>query len=537
MSVMAVAVMAAMAASTPKAFALPPQGVETWKPAGTALLRDDLLPQYHYVEDFYEFPVQIEESEQVPGRYRLVNAYANYPKKFVEFPNNITNYTIVDCSDPAHVFISKGVGAYYVGQDACISFWSKADDLYFRLYEDWDQVQKKADCVGTLTDGIITFPKGQVMIGAYPLTYTAEDYRGEKPEDAPDMVFLLANMHGKFRLRLPGAPEPEVKVTLAGCSTASKEIEYDIEFGADTQYADVAVIEGDYIGGYDKMIAAGQVKSTRVEKGGRIAVPYTGGERYTVVAVPYYNNHAHNSTVYTKDVEFGHTTWRHLCTAEYTEGFLHSNELGDNPNTGWELEGGKYNVEVEYDEANFLNFRIREPYANYINTCITTYDHTRTHYINFDVNDPDCVLIPQTENGIGFFLEYLGTINIWSRADRYLKSGQYTVEQIKDKGWNGVLRDDVLTFGKKSLYINLTDKAPGNWYLANNDGAFKLEMPKGTMDKYLEEMEKNSITVEAAPITGPEKWYTIHGTPLNEAPTQPGLYLHQRNGRVAKVIK
>lgn len=536
LSATAIAVMTAMAASTAAVHALPPDGPETWKPAGTGLLRDDLLPQFHYVYYYYEFPVELEESEQVPGRYRMVNAYANYPDKFVEFPDSIKNYTIIDCSDPAHVYISKGVGAFYVGQDACIALWSKADDLYFRRFEDWDQVQEYTDCVGTLTDGIVTFPKGQVMIGAYPMTYTNNDYHGVNPEDAPDMVYLLANMHGKFRLRLPGAPEPEVKVSLAGCSNADNQIEYNIEFGANTEYVDVAVLEGDYVAGYDRRIAAGEVPVTRLTAGGTFAVPYTGGVRYTVVAVPYYNSHAHNATVFTKDVEMGVSTWRHLCTAQYTEGFLHSNELADNPDTGWELEGGTFDVEVEYDSANPNSFRIREPYANYINTCITTYDFTRNHYIHFNASDPDCVLIPQTTNGIGFFIEYLGTINIWSRAARYLETGQYTVDQIKQKGWNGVLKDDVLTFGKKSLYINLTDKAPLNWYLANNDGAFKLAMPQGTMERYRQEMQ-NSIPNVIAPTRTAERWYTIQGTPLTAEPTQPGIYLHQRNGKVSKVIK
>ena len=537
MSAMTLAILAATAASVSDAYALPPQGTETWKPAGTAMLRDDLLPQYHYVDDFFEFPVEIEESEQVPGRYRLVNAYANYPKHFVEFPSDVKNYTIIDCSDPAHVYISKGVGAYYVGQDQCISFWSKADDLYFRLYEDWDQVQKHADCVGTLTDGIVTFPKGQVMIGAYALSYTESDYHGENPEEAPDMLFLLGNMHGKFRLRLPGAPEPEVKVTLSGYADSSREIEYKVDFGADTEYVDIAVIEGDYVGGYDRQIASGEVASTRLTASGTFKTPYLGDQRYTLVAVPYYKSHAHNATIYTKEVEFAPTTWKPLCTAKYTEGFLHSNELSANPSTGWSLEGGTYDVEVEYDAATYRRLRIREPYAGYVNTCITTYDFTRNHYIEIDAADLDCVRILPTVNGIGFNLEYLGTINVWSRADRYLTNGQYTRDQIVANGWNGTLRDDAITFGKKSLYINLSDKAPDNWYLANYDGTFRLQLPAGTMERYEKTMEENAVNTITAPTYGPDRWLTIDGRPLPSEPTAPGLYLHIENGRTHKILK
>lgn len=526
-----------MAATALPTMALPPEGVETWKPAGTGMLRDDLISQYHYIDDYHEFPVVLEESEQVPGRYRMVNAYSNYPKRYAEFPSDIKNYTIIDCSDPEHVFISKGLGAYYIGQDQCITFWSKADDLYFRKYEDWDAVEKEVNCVGKMVDGIVTFPKGQLMVGLYAMTYTPKDYNGEHPEEAPDMVFILANMHGKFRLRLPNAPEPEVKATLEGVDANRTNVAYNVKFGADTEYALAALVEGSYVGGIEKKIASGEVASVRLDSSGTVTFPYTGDGLHTLVVVPFYNGHAHNAEVNARVYEYAANTWRPLCKASYTEGFLHSNELSENPKTGWEFESDTYDVEVEYDEAVYRRFRIKEPYAAYINSCLSTYDYSRNHYIELNAEDPTCVRIPMTENGIGFQLEYLGVINIWSRADRYLVQGKADVAAIKAKGWNGVLADDTFTFGKQSLYINLTDKAPTSWYLANNDGAFKLALPKGTIEAYEKTMAENGVATIATPAFYPERWYTIDGTPLADEPTAHGIYLHLSHGVTKKVIK
>lgn len=50
---------------------------ETWKPIGNGQIRDDIVTKSYILSGFYEFDVEMQESEQTPGRYRLVNAYKN----------------------------------------------------------------------------------------------------------------------------------------------------------------------------------------------------------------------------------------------------------------------------------------------------------------------------------------------------------------------------------------------------------------------------------------------------------------------------
>lgn len=90
------------------------QTSETWKPIGTGLIRDDVITSFYIQDSFWEFPAEIEESEQTPGRYRILNAYKNCPSVGgPEFPA-VDNYLVVDASDPVHVYIEPACVNYYI---------------------------------------------------------------------------------------------------------------------------------------------------------------------------------------------------------------------------------------------------------------------------------------------------------------------------------------------------------------------------------------------------------------------------------------
>ena len=137
------------------------QETESWKPAGTGMLRDDIVSSFYSLGTYWEFPVEVEESEQTPGRYRLVNAYVNAPKVGPDFPSDAVNYLVIDASDPEHCYVELGGTSYWIGEDEGglqhMIVGSIADDYYNNKYSNWEKADEEGVC-GTLSKGCITFP-------------------------------------------------------------------------------------------------------------------------------------------------------------------------------------------------------------------------------------------------------------------------------------------------------------------------------------------------------------------------------------------
>ena len=211
---------------------------ETWKPLGTGYLRDDIITVSYILSDYYEFEVEIQESEETPGRYRLVNAYRNCPRLSEDvFPEDATNYLIVDASDPVHVYIEQGGTSYYIGQDQQLCLWSIADDYYNNKYGNWTLADEEGVC-GKLEDGIITFPRGSVLfVPLETLVFNPDDY---------DVIWRVANKQGMFRIMLPGVPRTDIDASLMGISDDQTAVNYYINLDPDIEYVQAAVFEGQY---------------------------------------------------------------------------------------------------------------------------------------------------------------------------------------------------------------------------------------------------------------------------------------------------
>ncbi len=103
--------------------------------------------------------VEVQENDETPGLYRLVNPYATdtYPWAFMMTADDANNYYIeIDATDPDRVDIA--------GQDMGIKylFWSFTMWGYSHFMnetgEKWMPRDDPEDFYGTLKDGVITFP-------------------------------------------------------------------------------------------------------------------------------------------------------------------------------------------------------------------------------------------------------------------------------------------------------------------------------------------------------------------------------------------
>ena len=164
----------------------------TWHSLGTGAFVEDFVTTFFNVENVV-CEVEIEESDETPGLYRLINPYgAAYPyNEEGDWDASTTYYMVVDATDPAYVWIpifdsgmNWGYGNFIFGS-------------YVGYYV--ENGYAPADCqaagvaAGTLADGVISFPEKSCVIGM-------TEYK--------DGAFSLANVNGAFKVILPSAYTP-----------------------------------------------------------------------------------------------------------------------------------------------------------------------------------------------------------------------------------------------------------------------------------------------------------------------------------------
>ena len=137
---------------------------ETWKLIGTGTFRENFLHSWYIYSDFPEVEVEVMESEQTPGRYRIMNPYANYPD-YIGSPGCQEGdwYITVDASDPVHCYIETSKTGYIAGENQMLVVGSVADDYYNNRYGNWELADKENVC-GKLVDGSITLSRGVMTL-------------------------------------------------------------------------------------------------------------------------------------------------------------------------------------------------------------------------------------------------------------------------------------------------------------------------------------------------------------------------------------
>lgn len=147
--------------------------------------------------------------------------------------------------------------------------------------------------------------------------------------------------------------------------------------------------------------------------------------------------------------------------AEYTDGFL-SSLFGLDPET--------WNVQIQKKVGSKGLYRLVDPYGE---NCPLydpeEYDPSQAYYLEINANDPDGVYIPLCEIGLDWGY---GPMAVWSAAGRYLANGN-SLSAIKKAGYCGTLKNGVITFPNKGLFIQMG----GSLYYGNGNDAFKVVLP------------------------------------------------------------
>ena len=238
-----------------------------WTSLGEGTLTDDVITGAFSIDENQVFTVEIQESDNTPGMYRIVDPYINNRYSLsadkTGSSSNYSCYLVIDATDPEAVTIAK--------QNMGI------------LSTDLGDFQMESTAPGTLDNGIITFPKGGIE-----LSFTG--YQSA----------FQANKNGLFKVVLPGASDvaaPAVTVAYKGSfiDAASNKSNAVLDFSLNetaTSYK-FAVVEGNIAKNEAALtetagkIVDGSLESTEGTASGSVLYPLAVSGTFTVVAVPF----------------------------------------------------------------------------------------------------------------------------------------------------------------------------------------------------------------------------------------------------------
>ena len=238
-----------------------------WTSLGEGTLTDDVITGAFSIDENQVFTVEIQESDNTPGMYRIVDPYINNRYSLsadkTGSSSNYSCYLVIDATDPEAVTIAK--------QNMGI------------LGTDLGDFQMESTSPGTLVNGVITFPKGGIE-----LSFTG--YQSA----------FQANKNGLFKVVLPGASDvaaPAVTVAYKGSfiDAASNKSNAVLDFTLNetaTSYK-FAVVEGNIAKNEAALtetagkIVDGSLESTEGTASGSVLYPLAVSGTFTVVAVPF----------------------------------------------------------------------------------------------------------------------------------------------------------------------------------------------------------------------------------------------------------
>lgn len=502
----------------------PEEEEETWKTIGNGEYRDNIVHSWFTIPGYPQMDVEVQESEQTPGRYRIVKPYHNYPMDLGAGAPEGEAFMIVDASDPMHCYIEPCLTRLLIGLDPNknvmqMAVWSIADDYYNNIYGNWNQADIEGVC-GRLENGSVTFPAGAIL--------TTTMYADKEPNW--DMLWIPSNPNGMWRLRLPGAPKLDLNIDFTGL--IENDLTYDVRMEESVEYVKVAFFKGEYNNDMTKSIIDGTVDTEELDTDGQVCYPYTEDGIYTFIAVPYYEGEPLAPYYITKEMSFNEAEWRKCGKVHYTEAILSSNEMTVAGQLN--IDPDDYDVELEENVANPGLFRLVDPYGPPYVYASSGYDDSHKYYMEIDATDVNSVFIKRMEP-IGLSFAW-GRNGIESRAYRKMTEGM-TKEEVKM--WEitnntplfGTHADNKITFPKDAIYWIVTDQLTTPTYWANANGKFCIEFKEGQVIGGTNGVEGITNDSETA-----SEWYNLQGVRLNKRPAEKGIYIERRGNVSTKVM-
>lgn len=253
-------------------------------------------------------------------------------------------------------------------------------------------------------------------------------------------------------------PNYSAGASFAGILKGADEKNYavvDFTLGRDVAVAkyvmtDASKSEGDVA----NAIVSGEIETVEIGQSDRKYIDLADDGKYRVTVVTFdAEGNAQESASTVFEFEAGGSSWVSLGMGLYTEDFM---------TTFFQIESQTYEVEILEKSTKPGLYRLKNPYgAAFPYNEEGDWDDSMDYYLEIDATVPNNVVIEAQEMGLDWGY---GMLSVWSLAN------------AKGEGY-GTLKDGVITFPEGSLLVSMAGYQNGGFYIANNNGAFKVVLP------------------------------------------------------------
>ncbi len=397
-----------------------------WVSLGMATVTDDfILPLFGYSPVTYQ--VEIQENQENPGMYRLVNMFGEaYGKACADagigMPYSTEElYIEINAQDPEGVYFglqSTGVDLGYGVMEIASMGW-----YYMANGNSFDAV-KNAGYMGTFADGIISFPVKGCLITDNDGTY-------------------YANQKGAFVVAFPGVTiaDYSVEVAYAGrfvdptgeVNTAIA----NVTLGDDVESAIVGMALSNDPNAVLSGMMDGSIEVKEITESGKVELALAEDGVYTIVAVSVAGGEMQEAAYASFEFTTGGSEWESLGIGTMTDGVVGPNFFTDETEAPFY---GSWAVEIEQSTTKAGVYRLKNPY----HAMFASYaDASRNYYIEIDASNPDAVKVPLQETGLS--LGSYGPVYWYSAGSYYIDNG-VDEASIAAMNYFGKMENGVITF-------------------------------------------------------------------------------------------
>lgn len=408
-----------------------------WVSIGMATYTDDiLLPLFSYSPVTYQ--VEIQENQENPGIYRLVNPYGeNYAKACAAAGIGIPDYSqetiylTFSIADPNSVVFNKT-------NSGC----------------DWGYGEMSYACLqyGTYADGIVRFPtKGLVVYdndGGY-----------------------YANKNGAFVIAFPGVTiaDYSVEVAYAGRFVdPSGEVNTaiaNVTLGADVEKAIVGMALSNDPNAVLSGMKDGSIEVKEITESGKVELALAEDGVYTIVAVSVAGGEMQEAAYASFEFTTGGSEWESLGIGTMTDGVV-------GPLYGVTAE--TYPVEILHSTKTPGMYRVVNPYGEtYPYNAYGSYDSSKNYYLEINAQDPEGVYFGYTPTGLTLNSGD-GMLSIYSYAGYFVDGGN-PLEAIKEAGYCGTLANNQIVFAAGTVLV--TWETAESYYTPKQGADFVITLP------------------------------------------------------------
>ncbi len=397
--------MTVVALSSSLLFATKTYGAEdavTWESKGKVTFVDGFFSSFKNLPQGEEMEVEIEEAQETPGMYRLVNPYAEWSAVKdgkVEYDAAHNYYFVIHAEDPDWVWGEGGdLGVIMDGMPVILHSNVQAliDAVGIETMK-----SMKPEAGGEYLNGVISFPPS--FKNGYDVTTFAVTARG---------VQWTANSEGKVRVRFPGGVEPDYSLTVETdeCIDVDEPVNVKVTAGDAITSIKVRVMPESRIGQgtyFDMTVEEG----VNLESGETYSYPAVAGQDIYTVSVVGLNANGRKKAEWLTWVSVHNDEtegWKEIGDGTFTDPFL--------PIFGYCEENHTYTVKVEANDSKPGIYRVADIFKNHPVAAesgkFCQRDHT--HYMYVDVTDPEAVVIKRTNSGLDIGH---GMLTLWSVID------------------------------------------------------------------------------------------------------------------------